>query len=314
MITIPCVLFSSCVTCCPPENKDAPPVSEFREISISVPSGEPCPTWHTPQRGKPVVLLHALNGISPKTLEFAQEMARWGYRVYLPSLYGDCIEGQSPFGWDEALEAAKFLPDDPRWNIYGENEGPGPVLDDVREVVRFVSRREGGRQVVVIGNCLTGSFPLALLDEPAVDLAVLAQPAMPLLRDGQVIFRIPQRRIIAASTGLSDEQWHRTIAALKTNPDKRIIGFHYRNDPLAPIWKFDTIHETLRNAGISERFTAYVLAPGGMMYSRKRPDWVIGGVTKQQRTMITPHSTIINPVTKTDRDWFRKHLRKELAR
>ncbi len=313
-MALPCMLFSSCLTCCPPENEKAPPLSNFREISIPIPSGEPCPTWHTPQPGKPIVLLHALNGISPKMLEFAQEISNWGYRVYVPSLYGDCIQGKSPFGWDKALTAAKFLPEDPRWNIYGLDEGPGPILDDVRQVVRTVSAHEGGRKVAVIGNCLTGSFPLALLDEPSVDLAFLAQPAIPLLRDGQVIFRIPQRRVVRESLGLSGKQWEKTVSALRKNPDKRIIGFHYRNDPIAPIVKFDTIRETLLEAGVEARFTAYVLAPKGMLHAQKRSAWVVGGVSQQQTTILTPHSTIINPVTLIDRGWFRDRLREELAR
>ncbi|MEN8715220.1 MAG: hypothetical protein ABF384_09950, partial [Verrucomicrobiales bacterium] len=97
-------------------------------------------------------------------------------------------------------------------------------------------------------------------------------------------------------------------------PDKRIIGFHYRNDPIAPIVKFDTIRETLLEAGVEDRFTAYVLAPKGMLYAQKRSAWVVGGVSQQQTTILTPHSTIINPVTLIDRGWFRDRLREELAR
>jgi dienelactone hydrolase len=305
---------SGCVTCCPPEKRKAPDELCFRKTTIALPSGVPCPAWHTRSPGKPVLLLHALNGISPSTLGLALEMEHWGYRVYVPSLYGDLIEGASAFGYDDALAAAKFIQDDPRWNLYDLDQGPGAILEDVRAMVRFVSRREGGRSITVIGNCLTGSFPLALMSEPAVQTGVLAQPAMPLLTTPQVLLRIPQKKEIRRSTGLSPGQWEKTIAALRNHPDKHLIGFHYRNDPLAPIRKFDTIQERLSAENLGDRFHAFVLAPTGMFYAKKRPDWVTGGPTEQQTTLLTPHSTIINPVTKEDRNWFRARLREALAR
>ncbi|MDF1861816.1 MAG: hypothetical protein P1U87_16475 [Verrucomicrobiales bacterium] len=268
---------TGCVTCCPPEKKTADDELCFRKTTIALPSGVPCPAWHTRSPGKPVLLLHALNGISPSTLGLALEMERWGYRVYVPSLYGDLIEGEFAYGYDDALAAAKFIREDPRWNLYDLDTGAGPVFEDVRAMVRFVSRREGGRSITVIGNCLTGSFPLALMDEPAVETGVLAQPAMPLLTTPQVLLRIPQKKEIRRSTGLSSVQWERTIAALHRHPEKRLIGFHYRNDPLAPIGKFDRIRERLSAENLGDRFHAFVLAPTGMFYAKKRPGWVTGG-------------------------------------
>lgn len=255
-----------------------------------------------------MILLPALNGISPSVLRYALELEQNGYRVTVPSLYGDPIQGLPAYGWDDALAAAKFLVDDPRWNLYGTDEGSGPILEDVRAIVRAVAAREGRNDLVVIGNCLTGSFGLSLIDEPSVRTAVLAQPAMPLKKTHQVIFRIPQRRELRVSTGVAADQWEKSLAALRRDPRKKVIGFHYRNDPLAPLVKFDTIHERLAAAGVADRFTAYILDPMGGGWAKRRADWVVGGETDQQTTMLTPHSTLINPVTRTDRDWFRARL------
>lgn len=307
-------LAQSCATnCCQPEKTPPPPQSRFIRSEIPMPGSEKSyPVWRTRSPGKPVLLLHALNGISPKTLLFALEMEGWGYRVYLPSLYGQTIGGQSAFGYDMALNMSKKLKRDPDWNLFDSNH-PGSILEDVAKMSRWVAQQERGRDLTVIGNCLTGNFPLALLDQPAVKTVVLAQPALPVVKNYQVLFQLPQfphkRRSLALPQGTLD----RGLAAMKANPKKRIVGFHYSNDPLAAPVKFDTLHRKLKLAGLEDRFTAYVLSPENSNYAETR-DWVMGGVTAIPKKLLVPHSTLINPESLTDREWFRNRLRGELRR
>ncbi|MDA7597731.1 hypothetical protein N8813_02275 [bacterium] len=104
-----------------------------------------------------MLLLHAMNGISPRTAGLALKIESWGYRVYLPSLYGPKVLGQPAYGYDSALRAngLTMLSDD--WETTDPDQA-GPILDDIREMTRWISKREGGVDVAVKGNCLTVFF------------------------------------------------------------------------------------------------------------------------------------------------------------
>lgn len=305
---------SSCVNCCPDERTTPPPESAFVKTSLTGSSKNPTYlTWRTKSPGTPVLLLHALNGISPSVLHWALEMESWGYRVYIPSLYGDPIKGESAYGYDDGIAAARFLTKMPEWDLKS-TEHPGPIVEEVRAFSRNVSAREGNRDIAVIGNCLTGILPLTVLDEPHVRLAVLAQPALPVLKLHQVLFRLPQSRRKQEALPFSNAHLAPVLDSMRSDPDKHIIGFHYAHDPVAPIVKFDRLHDALSETGLDNRFTAFVLEKPDSTYTAERSHWVTGGTTEERRKMLTPHSTLSNPEVREDRDWFRAQLRNELGR
>ena len=294
-----------------PEKAAAPLKSRFVRTEVAMPNSEKrYPVWITRSPGEPILLLHALNGISPETLLFALEMEMWGYRIYLPSLYGDSVDGRDTFGFSEGYLMSKKLKRHPDWRLLDADD-PGMILDDVAEMSRWVARREAGRHLTVMGNSLTGNFPLALLDQPAVKTAVVSQPALPVMRNYQVLLGIPQTPNRGKSLAVPDADFERSFEAMKSDPEKRIIGFHYRHDPIAPIAKFDLLARALEKEGLENRFTAYVLDSHGDTYARQRP-WVVSGQTEECRKMLTPHSTLINPENRKDRDWFRARLREVL--
>lgn len=294
------------------DRPEAPPESRFVKLSASLSgSGETYPVWRTRSPGKPVLLLHPINGLSPKFLQLALEMERWGYRVYLPSLYGDPVMGEPAYGFDRGLAMIKFLKQDGRWNPVA-TDTVGPIVDEVAGLARWVSAREGGRRIAVVGNSLTGMIPLAVLDEPAVRVAVLGQPATPALRMHEIAGRIPQSREKREALSLSDTDWDSVERALRADSRKRIFGFHYVEDPVASIERFDVLNERLSNAGLGSRFTAYVLERPGGAFAAERPDWVVGGETPERRKMLTPHSTYGMAENPDDQQWFRARLKEAL--
>lgn len=288
---------------------DLPKESSFVRSEVAIPGTDRSyPMWRTRSGGRPIFLLHPINGLSGDFLRFALELETWGYRVYFPSLYGDPIKGEPAFGYDEELGSIKLLRESGTWNPVSP-ESTGPIVDDVRAMARWVSRREGGRGLIVVGNSLTGTFPLALLDEACVKTAVLGQPALPAMRVPQVMLRIPQSMEKKRALTLTDDQWDAVSASLHHHPDKRIIGFHYLEDPIAPIERFDSLHQRLAAEGLADRFKAYVLSPGGEAYAAKRSGWILGSDTIERRKMITPHSTYLDAENPSDREWFRDRLR-----
>jgi len=311
------IVQTGCVTTGKPGAKaatpDLPKESSFVRSEVAIPGSERSyPMWRTRSGGRPVLLLHPINGLSGDFLRFALEMESWGYRVYFPSLYGDPIKGGPAYGYDEELGSIKLLRESGTWNPVS-TESTGPIVDDVRTMARWVSGQEGGHGLIVVGNSLTGTFPLALLDEPCVKTAVLGQPALPAMRVPQVILRIPQSMKKRRALTLTDAQWNSIAVSLRKNPDKRIIGFHYREDPIAPIERFDSLHDRLEAEGLADRFKAYVLSPDGEAYAAERRAWVVGSDTVERRKMVTPHSTYLDAENLEDREWFRGHLQRALT-
>jgi dienelactone hydrolase len=317
------LFFSSCTTLPSRETEiavekgagsfDAPPESRFVKLSAKLSgSGESYPVWRTRSPGKPVLLLHPINGLSPKFLHLALEMERWGYRVYLPSLYGDPIMDEPAYGFDKGISMIKFLKEDGRWNPVA-TDTMGPIVDDAAELARWVSRREGGRHLAVIGNSLTGMMPLAILNEPSVRVAVLGQPATPALRMHEIAGRVPQSREKREALSISEEEWSSVEKALRNDSRKRIFGFHYVDDPLASIERFDVLNSRLGAAGLENRFQAFVLERPGSGFAAERPGWVVGGETSERRKMLTPHSTYGAAENREDQDWFRSQLKQALG-
>jgi dienelactone hydrolase len=312
------ILQTGCVTTGKPGSKaptpDLPRESRFVRSEVAIPgAARSYPMWRTRSGGRPVLLLHPINGLSGDFLRFALEMETWGYRVYFPSLYGDPIKGEPAYGYDKELGSIKLLRESGTWNPVA-TESTGPIVDDARAMARWISRREGGRGLIVVGNSLTGTFPLALLDEPCVKTAVLGQPALPAMRLPQVMLRIPQSMEKRRALTLTETQWDSIAASLRKNPDKRIIGFHYREDPIAPIERFDSLHERLEAEGLANRFRAFVLSPAGAAYAAERGNWVVGSDTVERRKMVTPHSTYLDAENLKDREWFRDHLQRALTK
>ncbi len=287
----------------------APPESAFERVEIPVEgTNRSYPGWRTRSPGPPVLLLHAINGVSPELLLFALELERWGYRVYTPSLYGDPIWRYEAYGYDKELLSWLVVQASSRWTP-SATDSAGPIVEDVAAMARWISEREAGRDVAVIGNSFTGAFPLALLREPAVRIAVVGQPTLPAKRMPGILLRIPQPERYRRSLSLTAEGWDEVVAALREDPKKRILGFHYEEDPIGAIDRFDELRERLVEVGLEERFQAWVLTPPESAYRVGRAEWVSAGKTSEARTMLTPHSTFMDAENAEDRAWFRAQLR-----
>jgi len=202
---------SGCVTIGPSGTATLPAESRFVRLEIPV-QGTPrtYPAWRTQSPGPPILLLHAINGVSPEFLRFALLLEDWGYRVYLPSLYGDPIGGDPAYGYDKEFAAIREVRRSETWNPIS-TESTGPIADDI-----------------------------------------------------------------------------------------------------APIERFDELHERLSAEGLSDRFTAFVLTPPAHPYVVGRQDWIVRGETDRHRKMLTPHSTFLDSENEDDLECYHAQLRREL--
>jgi dienelactone hydrolase len=92
-----------------------------------------------------------------------------------------------------------------------------------------LAKRSIGHGVGVVGMCLTGAFPVALLQSPAVKAAVACQPTVP-FNLGTYFGLFTDK----SGLGIDDA----TLAAAKTRSAAPILGIRYANDPLCTKARF----------------------------------------------------------------------------
>jgi dienelactone hydrolase len=126
----------------------------------------------------PVLLLHELTGLTQGTLAYAEELSN-DFTVYVPLLFGEkgtlsLVSGLRAYWFGGVVQ---FFPGG-EWGI--PSDGSAPIVNWLRGVVRKIEERHAEQHIGIIGNCMTGPLPVALLDHPQVGAIVVAQPALPM--------------------------------------------------------------------------------------------------------------------------------------
>lgn len=123
-----------------------------------------------PESGRVVVVLHELPGLTRDDLALARALGSRGFNVFAPVLFGVPEQDSLLRGYSAACRSDLFA--------CSSLSTRSPILDTLAALVEELSRRDGQRPVAVIGMCLTGVLPLALLPHQ-VAAAVLCQPTVP---------------------------------------------------------------------------------------------------------------------------------------
>jgi len=121
-----------------------------------------------PDKARAIVLLHELPGLSPDDLALARCISKEGFRVYAPLLFGDPEQDDLVKGFGQSCKAGLFACND--------LSARSAILDRIETFCGNVAKENG--PIGVVGMCLTGVFPLALLPNQ-VRAAVLCQPTLP---------------------------------------------------------------------------------------------------------------------------------------
>lgn len=185
-------------------------------------------------RKPPVLLLHELPGLSGKTLEYARKLSQ-DFTVYVPLLFG---KPNSQSNWHGFLITLGL---NGEW--WGLESGTSDVVSWLRAVVMKIEEAHPRQQIGVIGNCLTGSLPLALLDNKQIHAVVLAQPTLPLK-----IFRNDEE--VRKSLGISKDEIEQAkkSAARKENPAK-IFYVRFAQDCVSKWEKQETVWDLFTERG-----------------------------------------------------------------
>jgi len=128
--------------------------------------------------GLPVIFLHELPGLLAEAFDFARRLnLDTGYSVYLPLFFG--APGQN--------SDLRVILETPCWGSEfncRSRHSLGDIVDWVEHFCLKVDGDHDHKGVAVIGNCLTGAMPLALMARSSLNdvmrCTVVSQPALPL--------------------------------------------------------------------------------------------------------------------------------------
>jgi hypothetical protein len=140
-----------------------------------------------------------------------------------------------------------------------------------------------------------------MLDLSCVSAAVVCQPALPI----KTLAHDPRGG--SNAWGIPDDIESAAIKALQRDPSKRILGFHFYEDPAAPFGRFEALHEKL-GPGLQDRFRPVVVL--GASSRMTAPAWWDQPVlrTTVRTSLSEPHSTVCGAMDPRDRKQLRKRF------
>lgn len=176
---------------------------------------------HVAGDGPPVVIIHELAGVSPMLLEFARRIRERGFATHLPVI----IERRG--GPARLLVAAFQVCVSAEFTKLARGK-TSPIVGWLRSYGSTI-HAETGRDIGVVGMCLTGGFALAMAVDPHVAASVMGHPTLPL-----GIGSARQRDL-----GLNPAD----LEALKNRSDLSVKGVRFSCDVIAPRKRFDRMKE-----------------------------------------------------------------------
>ena len=174
------------------------------------------------KNGPVVLILHELPGLTIRCVELGQRLFEAGFSPIMPLLFG------SPLAWDVTMGMT-----DPGVHVFRNESHPVQSWLDclVYDLsVRFHNLMHHG--IGVIGMCLTGVTPLALLKHKLVTAPIVSQPAVPLTSPW-----LPWGR---SDLGLSKADLA-TAKERVRNDHIDILAFRFRNDSKSPAERFRSL-------------------------------------------------------------------------
>ncbi|MEX0847633.1 MAG: dienelactone hydrolase family protein [Ilumatobacteraceae bacterium] len=185
--------------------------------------------------GPGVIIVHEIPGITPKVLEFANEVVDAGFTVVMPSLVG--TPGKAPGGPYLAQSMVKVCVSR-EFTHWALNE-TSPVIGFLRALARSLHLEVGGPGVGAIGMCFSGGFALGMMVDDIMVAPVLSQPSLPFAVGSDA------RK---ADLNLSPDD--RLTIARRASEGCQVLGLRFTGDKLVGT-RFDSLHELLGDAFIA---------------------------------------------------------------
>ncbi|MEQ1530591.1 MAG: hypothetical protein ABL925_14845 [Methylococcales bacterium] len=190
----------------------------------------------------PVILLHEILGLEEKTIQYATTLAQ-DFAVYVPLLMGN--KDDNGVSFPEGLLTYAFAGE---WRQQQDLGDSMLVTQWLRKFVKKVAADHSPKEIAVIGNCLTGALPLALLDNLLVTKIVLAQPTLPM----KTLLGLGDKEDLVISAKERQTAKHRLNPASPDLPSAKAYGTRFELDKLSAIEKYEYLGREL-GAGFMRR-------------------------------------------------------------
>jgi len=187
--------------------------------------------------GPGVIVIHEVPGITPRVIEFAEEVVARGFTVVMPSLFGRPGASSTV---PESLRSIARICISKEFSLFALGR-TSSVASWLRSLAREMHAQLGGPGVGAIGMCLTGGFALAMLADAPIAAPVLAQPASP----------APVTRARRADLGISRADLDAVKA--KVEDGCEVLGLRYDHDPAVGT-RFETLRRELGRNFIAVEF------------------------------------------------------------
>ena len=199
------------------------PVGRLEEWSEVDDDAAPWPRFERGE-GPAVIVLHELHGITPEVLGFGDFLARDGFHVVIPHLFG--VRGErASRARTTGLALRMCVSLTFRALALGSDR---PIARQLRAFAASLAERTGG-QVGVVGMCFTGGFALAMAVDDEMLAPVLSQPSLP--------FPVGKER--ARALGLSDAD----LAIVAARENLCVLAMRFTEDRSVPKARFDHLRE-----------------------------------------------------------------------
>ena len=192
---------------------------------------------YTRGSGPGVIVIHEIPGITPKVIDFANEVVNAGFTVVMPSLVGEPGKGMSQRYLLQSMTKLCVAREFTTWAT-GETSA---ITGFLRELSRDVHEQCGGPGVGAIGMCFSGGFALGMMANGHVAAPVLSQPSLP--------FAVGSRRSADLNLSAAD------LAAVKQRVADgcQVLGLRFKQDSLVGT-RFDTLRRELGDGFVAVEY------------------------------------------------------------
>ena len=178
--------------------------------------------------GPGVVVVHEIPGITPKVLQFAEDVVARGFTVLMPSLVGTPGKEVSNSYLASSMARVCIAREFSNWAL----QQTSPIIGWLRALARNLHEEVGGPGVGAVGMCFSGGFALAMMVDDFVVAPVLSQPSMP--------FALSKER--GADLNLSPDD--ALVVARRAAEGCQVLGLRFTGDKLVGS-RFDQLRSLL---------------------------------------------------------------------
>lgn len=185
--------------------------------------------------GPAVIVVHEVPGITPKVIEFANDVVAAGFTVVLPSLVGTPGREVSSAYIARSLIKVCIAREFTNWAL----DQTSPIIGWLRALARQLHEELGGPGVGAVGMCFSGGFALAMMVDEVVVAPVLSQPSLP--------FAVGKAQR-GADLNLSPAD--AAVVARRAAAGCEVLGLRFTDDKLVGS-RFETLQQLLGDSFIA---------------------------------------------------------------